>query len=225
MCSFERTVTADRLAGIPVSQSIDGSRGQSMSVGVETATWNVVDHVTVGHTATPNGVTNKSEWLALIRSWCVIVNTVVSIVMCYDSFVNSATDEWDSSSTVTVMMMSKCFEGVCYCSHRIVGCPVQLYPSQAFVECFLRGGADQDWQFIMYGTIFGFQVIDVNCAAAYQCVTKEICDLAWVQFISNKMRLNLRSGWLSRVDHSPVCSHNIFSVNKSTRDGYWLVVS
>ena len=65
---------------------------------------------------------------------------------CYDLFVISSMDERDSSSTVMVTVMSKCFEEICYCSHWITGCPAQLRPCQAVVECFLRGGADQDWQ-------------------------------------------------------------------------------
>ena len=38
------------------------------------------------------------------------------------------------------------------------------------------------------------------------------------------MRVELRLGWLSGLDHSPVCSHNIFWVKKSVGDGYRLVV-
>ena len=46
------------------------------------------------------------------------------------------------------------------CTYTIAHNYSQLLPCRMFAEIFLRGTTDIDWQSIMYGTLFGFKVID-----------------------------------------------------------------
>ena len=63
----------------------------------------------------------------------------------------------------------ECIRGICTCTHTINCAPVQLKPCRMYAECSSRGDIDPDWQYLMYGTIFGFNVINKDCNSEYEC--------------------------------------------------------
>ena len=56
----------------------------------------------------------------------------------------------------------------CVCIHLIAGQLAQFKPCRIFAECFRWHDPDNDWQFVLWGTMFGFKVINPSCECTYQ---------------------------------------------------------
>ena len=119
--------------------------------------------------------------------------------------------------TCEFKIYSECAQGTCSCTHRINDAKTQLKPCRIVCEAFLRGDTDPDWEYVVYGAVFGFNVIDPDCDLSYFCANysssagKEGRDI-----MSQKLRAEIAKGAVSVVDSPPKCVHAIGLIPKNS---------
>ena len=83
-----------------------------------------------------------------------------------------------------------------------------------FAEAFLRGDSDPDWNYIIRGIVFGFQVINDDCLISYRARPKRIKSPVFRKIIEDKLKREIDEEEISLVSEPPICSHGIFCVPK-----------
>ena len=117
-------------------------------------------------------------------------------------------------STVNIVISYECTQGRCMCTYTIAYNYSHLLPCRMFTETFLRGVIDIDWQFIMYGTLFGFKVIDDTRSLSYSAHTGRSRLQAHHTFISDKLKKELSLGYISLAGSCSNCTHNMLCIPK-----------
>ena len=107
--------------------------------------------------------------------------------------------------------------------HHIASQLAQLKPCCIFC-LFIGQNLEEDWEFLLRGALFGFNVINKDCPSTYHGNFRRVRDEVQCSFISNKLRSELQKGYIARAEVTPICSHNIFTVAKSSGEGYRCVV-
>ena len=141
-----------------------------------------------------------------------------------DIFV-SAVDYRMSEIEVSIRVTCDCAVGSCLYSHSIAGNYSQLLPCRVFVEAFLRGTIDTNWEYLMYGSLFGFKIIDTIASLSYVAQTRHSPKLQHHSFISEKLNKELASGYISRTTGPPTCLHNMFCIPKNSGAGFRLIIA
>ena len=120
-----------------------------------------------------------------------------------------------SAPQVKFTVYEQCTAGRCECRHSVGNAPAPLRPCRAYVECFLRGGTDPDWAYIMHGITFGFKVVNQDCPSSY---IKENYTSATGEDVKDKLSAKLKaeiaSGAISIVPEPPRCVHALGTVPK-----------
>lgn len=112
-----------------------------------------------------------------------------------------------------------CSRGSCSCVHKIEGHISQLKPCRVFIECFYRGQTDPDWVYILTGVTFGFRAINPHFTNTYDSVRKKKCNAWEANIIDKKLRDEIDTGIVTKVDTPPQCIHGIFVVPKDDGGG------
>ena len=133
-----------------------------------------------------------------------------------ETYIVSARDIYDSSKKEHLLTISKEFiAGTCHCCHYIDGTISQLLPCRGFLEVFLRGDWDRDWDYLMRGLIFGFKAINQNYDAVYDGSNYSSIRLGEHYKIMNKKLLKEPElGVISVTKDKPACIHGIFCIPK-----------
>lgn len=118
-----------------------------------------------------------------------------------------------------------CASGICSCTHTIGGATSQLLPCRFFVEAFLRGDNDPDWDYILRGVIFGFRVINDNCEASYESsnYSSSTGPLTYAA-MSKKLNREIKAGILTVRDEPELCVHPIGTVPKADSVGFRAII-
>ena len=62
-----------------------------------------------------------------------------------------------------------------------------MLPCRTFVELFLRGDIDPDWQYILRGVVFGFRIINPDWNVTYSAKPKKINSEIFRNIIDKKL--------------------------------------
>lgn len=124
-----------------------------------------------------------------------------------------------SDHQVSILIYKSCIKGNCSCIFRIDGCRVQFKPCRVIVEAMLRGDNDPDWNYVVHGACFGFNVIDGDCDSCYDSknyasITAE--DRA--HHMSIRLKKEIQSELVTIVDSPCVCTHALGAVSKGESD-------
>ena len=125
---------------------------------------------------------------------------------------------------VNIKVTYDCAVGSCLCSPSITGNYSQLLPCRVFAEAFLRGTIDTDWEYLMYGSLFGFKIIDSVVGLSYVARTRHPPKFQHHSFIQQKLNKELASEYISRTTSPPTCSHNMFCIPKNSGAGFRLII-
>ena len=89
----------------------------------------------------------------------MVLNCVVLTLTASDCY---------SGEIVSFHGSDSCLSGTCVCVHWIAGQLTQFKPCRIVTECFRGPDFDTDWQFVLWGAVFGFKVINASCVCSYQ---------------------------------------------------------
>ena len=101
---------------------------------------------------------------------------------------------------------------------------VQLKPCQIFGLLFISQDLDNDCEFLLHGALFGFNVINKDCPSSYHSNFRKVWDDLQCSFIPSKLHSELQKDHIACTEATAICSHNIFTVPKSSGEGYRCVV-
>lgn len=125
----------------------------------------------------------------------------------------------------TFVVQAMCAKGTCSCLHYIGGRVSYLHPCRFFVEAFLRGDSDPDWEFILRGIIFGFKVVNPDCVSSYSRPNySTIKSGIGYEVMNKKLLIELENGAVSIVSDQPRCTHAIFSIPKNDGSGMRAII-
>ena len=139
-----------------------------------------------------------------------------------DIFV-SAVDYQMPKIEVSIRVTYACAVDSCLCSHSIAGNYSQLLPRRVFTEAFLRGTTDTDWEYLMYGSLFGFKITDNVAGLSYAARTHHSPKVQHHSFISEKLNKELASGYISWTA-SPIVHIICFAYQKNSGAGFHLII-
>ena len=125
-----------------------------------------------------------------------------------------AVDFSNFDKTTYFIVDQLCFSSACSCIHLVANCQTQLKPCRLFCLLFSCYPLDIDWEYLLHGFIFGFRVINPNCATSYSSRKTLYMDLDKKLFISSKLTEEIKLGYISRATSIPQCVHNMFCVTK-----------
>ena len=117
--------------------------------------------------------------------------------------------------SVTFDVNHECFEGVCLCEYYLLDSRITLKPCRVFSECFLRGSIDENWEYMLKGSCFGFRVVDPDCPCAYSVDNyNSILKDNNHEFMSKKLLTEMEQGKVFVTDVEPKCVHALGAVFK-----------
>ena len=121
---------------------------------------------------------------------------------------------------IRILVGTECIKGSCSCRHYIADLPVTLKPCRFFCECFLMGGLDPDWEYLMRGVIFGFKSIDPDCEVRYDRPNySRVADGKAYEAMNEKLQRELDLGRITYAPSMPDCVHGMFAIPKRDSDG------
>ena len=101
-----------------------------------------------------------------------------------------------------------CIQGCCDCKHVVGDAQVRFKPCRAFVKALLGDAVDKDWEYIVKGAFFGFEVINKDCAVEFSCDNYNSVTTGHnYNLMSRKLRADLDKESLTVVGSSPACVH------------------
>lgn len=207
-----------------------GGEGQSQSAkGLETDAGTSQTQHQPEHVAGGNVNNNSATKDGRIRAWITDAdhinndNFTVIYIGNGDCVLKCSIRESVVSCPVDIVIRYDCIDGTCGCVHYIAGCVTQLRPCRVFCELLLRGDTDPDWQYILKGVVFGFNVINPSCRADYDAKHRTIKNSQDRDIIQKKLASEIDSGCIAVVDSRPTCVHDIFCIPKDGGGGRSIV--
>ena len=100
-----------------------------------------------------------------------------------------------------------------------------LLPFRFFLEAFLRGINDPNWDYIMRGIIFGFRVINEGCESTYKGCNygSSTGDLTHAA-MSENLQHESKVGMITVRPGSELCTHPIGTIPKSDSVGFRTII-
>lgn len=154
----------------------------------------------------------NTDWFILCKPEGGVATDVVYICRVRDT-----TDPVAKPTTISIW--PECIQGTCMCVYKIGGCKSQFKPCRVIVEAMLRGDNDPDWNYVVHGACFGFNVIDQECnstygAENYSSIVKE----GTLQKMSSRLRVEIEAEFVTVVDSPCLCIHAFGAVPKGDSD-------
>ena len=118
----------------------------------------------------------------------------------------------------------RCVSDSCVCVHKINGAVTLLKPCRTIVECFLRGDTDPDWEYLVYGCIFGHNVVNIDCTAEYSSTNYVPRNQEAWGIMEEKLQKEIASEALSIVNKPELCTHAIGLIPKPDGSGFRAIV-
>ena len=108
-----------------------------------------------------------------------------------------------------------CISGLCACIYSVDGARTQLKPCRFITKALLKGEPDPDWEYILKGVVFGFDVMNRDCDSSYQCGNyDEVLKGENYKLMSAKLKKEISKEFLSVVDSPMICTHALGCVPK-----------
>ena len=161
----------------------------------------------------------------MLHKWSQVQSEWVSILITDNSLTLTAFDNLCKGMSTIITINFNCFVGRCSCAHYIASQLVQLNPCRVCCLLFMGQTLDIDWEFLLHGALFGFNVINKDCPSSHISNFRKVLDTSQSSFISNKLRSELQKDHIAHAEVTPICLHNIFTVPKSLGEGYQCVVN
>ena len=108
-----------------------------------------------------------------------------------------AVDLTDEMNICNFVIISRCYFSNCMRKHFIANIDSELKPCRLFCCLLLHDTVDTDWEYLLHGFIFGFQVINRDCSTTYSRHRTLKMDDSKKDFISNKLHTELKRGFIS----------------------------
>ena len=128
-----------------------------------------------------------------------------------------AIQDGDSGSEATLIdIYEDCINGSCCCEYYVGGAVTQLPPCRFFPKAMLTGEPDPDWEYVLKGVIYGFEIMDRSCTSVYNCPNyDEVLSGKNYALMSDKLRGEISRECLTVVDAPMVCTHALGCVPKA----------
>ena len=104
--------------------------------------------------------TTKQQFEYTLHKWSKVVSDWLSMVIKDNCLTLTALDILCRGVSTTITITVNCFIGCCYCYHSIASQLAQLKPCHIFCLLFIGQNLDDDWEFLLCGVLFDFNVIN-----------------------------------------------------------------
>ena len=119
--------------------------------------------------------------------------------------------------TTTFMVGKDCFTGSCACVYVLDEASVTMKPCRVFCSCFMWGDVDENWLYILEGSVYGFRVVNPDCPCVYETENySSILKETRHETMSKKLKQELLEGKIMHTTEKPRCIHALGAVVKKS---------